>query len=125
MKIKSFYPLIFTTDAKTTMKNLETFGFTPAHNREGSTDVGYALHVLKDNAEHRVDVLESTVIPRNFVGVRVNVDDYDEAVSELKAQGYTPVRTDGIVGPASHTVMLRSPQNILYMIMEHTTRKEN
>lgn len=120
MKIKSFYPLIFSTDAAATMKNLEFFGFAPAHNREGRTDVNYALHVLKDADGHRVDVLESSIIPRNFVGIRVNVSNYDEAVSELKAQGYAPVRTDGIVGPASHTVMLRSPEGILYMVMEHT-----
>lgn len=122
MKIKSFYPLIFTTDANATMENLEAFGFTPAHNKEGSTDVGYALHVLKDTDEHRVDVLESTIIPRDFVGVRVNVFDYDEAVTELKAQGYAPIRTDGIVGRTAHSVLLRSPQGIPYLIIEHTAR---
>lgn len=119
MQVKTFYPMILTTDLDAAMKNLATFGFSEAHNRDGATDVRYDLHVLKNEQGHRVDVLASKIISRDFVGIRINVADYETAVAELKAQGYRAMRTDGVESAVARAVMLASPQGIPCLVIEH------
>lgn len=119
MKIKTFYPAVFSTDPEATVKAMETFGFGIAHDVEAATQFKNEMFVLEDAEGHRVDVIGLKQAPRNFTGVRVNVFDFDEAYAELSAQGYKAYNSDMVESKMSRSALMMSPQGIPYIIIEH------
>lgn len=119
MKIKTFYPALFVKDAEAAIKSLETFGFSVAHDRVAPSEHKNEMRVLKDAEGRHVDVINLVAAPKNFVGIRVNVEDYAETVAELEAQGYKNMVTGGVDSEVSHSTMMFSPDGIPYMIIEH------
>lgn len=119
MKVKTFYPVIISTDFDGTIKALETFGFAPHHEKHDVSATHNDNFVLKNEEGHRVDVVSTKAVPRSFVGIRVNVEDYEAAVAELEAQGYQNRRPGGVETSSSKSTMMVSPQGIFYLICEH------
>lgn len=119
MKIKTFYPALFVNDAEGAIKSLETFGFGVAHDRVSPSEHKNELRVLKDAEGRHVDVVNLVATPKNFVGIRMNVEDYEETVAELEAQGYRNMVANGVDSEVSRSTMMFSPQGIPYMIIEH------
>lgn len=119
MQIKTFYPAIFSTDAEAAVKSLETFGFSTAHDVEAASQFKNELIVMKDGDGHRADVIGLKQAPRSFVGVRVNVSDFDETYAELSAQGYKPYNSEKVDSKLSRSALMMSPEGIPYIIIEH------
>lgn len=119
MKIKTFYPALFVKDADAAIKSLETFGFAVAHDKVSNSEHKNELRVLKDAEGRHVDVVNVVAAPKNFVGIRVNVADYEEAVAELTAQGYKNTVAAGVESSTARSTMMFSPDGIPYMIIEH------
>lgn len=119
MKIKTFYPALFVKDAEAAIKSLETFGFSVAHDKVSNSEHQNEMRVLKDAEGRRVDVVNVVAAPRNFVGIRVNVASYEEAVAELTAQGYQNAVAAGVDSENARSTMMFSPEGIPYMIIEH------
>ncbi|MBR3346624.1 MAG: hypothetical protein IKG37_06055 [Solobacterium sp.] len=95
MKVKDFYPIIYTEDIEAEIKRYtEFFGFTVKHR----PDIEYLEYVVLEN-EHgrRIDLVCSHFpadsFSEGFLGMRANVDNYDEAVEWFKSEGYELVGT--------------------------------
>jgi len=95
MKVKDFYPIIYTEDIEAEIKRYtEFFGFTVKHR----PDIEYLEYVVLEN-EHgrRIDLVCSHFpadsFSEGFLGMRANVDNFDEAVEWFKSEGYELVGT--------------------------------
>lgn len=89
MKITSFNPLIVTKDAKSAIELFEELGFEKSHTKEqisinNSTDVR-----MKDANGFHVDVTQGT---GEWMMIRMNVDNLEEAVSFLEEHGFHKAR---------------------------------
>ena len=119
MKVKTFYPVFITTDPNGMIETMESFGFEQAHKKMDISDHHNTNTVLKDGNGNHVDVVSSTVVPHTLVAIRVNVEDYEDAVAELAAKGYENRRPDGVGTPSSLSTMMVSPDGVMYLICEH------
>ena len=90
MKVTDFYPIYYANDVEAEAKRItEDLGFTLKH-RPQIEFLDYA--VLENDKNRRVDIVCSHFpadsFKEGFLGMRVNVDDFDEGVSYFKALGY-------------------------------------
>ncbi|MBQ7499992.1 MAG: hypothetical protein IJT91_03765 [Clostridia bacterium] len=89
MKITSFNPLIVTKDAGSAVKLFEEMGFEQRHIK-GDISVNNVTDIrMKDANGFHVDVTQGT---GEWMMIRMNVDDLDEAVSFLEAHGFHKAR---------------------------------
>lgn len=91
MKVNDYYPIIYAEDIEAETKRFtEDLGFTVKHRPK----IEYLDYVVLENGKNRrVDLVRSHFpadsFKDGFLGMRVNVDDFDEGVSYFEAQGYT------------------------------------
>lgn len=90
MKVTDFYPIFYTRDIEAeTKRYTEELGFTVRHKPR----IEYLDYVVLENEKkRRIDLVcshfPSDSFKEGFLGMRVNVDNYDEGVAYFKAQGY-------------------------------------
>lgn len=90
MKVTDYYPIFYTEDIEAEVKRFtEYFGFVVKH-RPNIEFLDYV--VMENDKNRRIDIVCSHFpadsFKEGFLGMRVNVDDFDEAVSYFKEQGY-------------------------------------
>lgn len=119
MKVKTFYPSIVTPDLPGVLASMEGFGFSVAHKKLDVSETHNTNLILKDENGNRVDIVSTKALPRSVVTIRVNVDNFDEAVAELTAKGYQNRRPDGVETASSRSTMMLSPEGIMFLICEH------
>lgn len=95
MKITSFSPLILTTDPENTIKLFEELGFEKHH--------------TKDSLSGREDI----------VGVRMNVDNFDEAREMLESHGFKPSPAGIVTDSSSKSVGMYSPSGFSFSLVQH------
>ena len=88
MKITTFNPSIITNDPDPIIQLFEELGFKQTHNKAENVDVEFSAHRMKDENGFHVDVVEVPVIPKTYSVIRINVDDYDEAMEFFKSKGF-------------------------------------
>ncbi|SCW61942.1 hypothetical protein SAMN02910456_02200 [Ruminococcaceae bacterium YRB3002] len=111
MKITTFNPQIFTNDAKAVTRLFEELGFTKAHNPTGIGDLNVEGIRMKDANGFALDISQPEMqLPQDLVGIRINVDDFDEAYQLLLARGFKNVYGDRIIetGSAKSAMMISS-----------------
>lgn len=91
MKITDCYPIFYAEDVEAAIKRFtEDMGYTVKH-RPKIEFLDYV--VLENGKNRRVDIVRSYFpadsFKDGFLGMRVNVDDFDEGVSYYKAKGYS------------------------------------
>ena len=91
MKVSDCYPIFYAEDIEAGIRHFtEGLGFSVKH-RPQLELLDYV--VLENDKQRRVDIVCShfpgDTFKDGFLGMRANVDDYDEGVSYFKAQGYT------------------------------------
>lgn len=90
MKVTDFYPIFYAKDIEAETKRFtEDLGFAVIHKPQ----IEYLDYVVLENKnKRRIDLVCSHFpadsFKEGYLGMRVNVDDYDEGVSYFKAQGY-------------------------------------
>lgn len=90
MKVSDCYPIFYSDDMEASMKHFtEDLGFSVKH----SPKLEMLDYVILENEHHRrVDLVRSYFpadsFKEGFLGMRVNVDDFDEGISYFKAHGY-------------------------------------
>ena len=92
MKITTFNPFVVTEQVDDTIKLFEALGFERRHTKEGIeiADRTDTVIRMKDANGFYLDVLQSEAeAARDTVGIRINVDDFDEGVSYFEARGYS------------------------------------
>ena len=90
MKVTDYYPIFYTEDIESeTRVYTEELGFTVIH-RPQIEMLDYVT--MENENKRRIDLVCSHFpadsFKEGFLGMRVNVDDYDEGVSYYKKQGY-------------------------------------
>ena len=90
MRVTDFYPVFYANDIEAETKRFtEDLGFVVIHKPQ----IEYLDYVVLENKnKRRVDIVCSHFpadsFKEGFLGMRVNVDDYDECVSYFKELGY-------------------------------------
>ena len=125
MKITSFNPLIVTKDSESAISLFEEMGFEQRHIKENisindSTDVR-----LKDANGFCVDVTEGS---GEWMMIRINVDDLEEAVSFLETRGFHKARHEAAektvdTGTSRFNVMV-SESGFILAVSEHVKDEE-
>ncbi len=123
MKITTFNPFIMTTQADDTIKLFETLGFERRHTKEGIeiADREDSVIRMKDSNGNYIDILQTNVeADRDTVGIRMNVDDYDEAYQTLLQRGFKNVYGDETVDTkTSKAAMMISPSGFNISVIQH------
>ncbi|MER2056981.1 MAG: hypothetical protein ABTB30_16975 [Clostridia bacterium] len=123
MKITTFNPSIVVSDAEPVVKLFEELGFQQTHNKAENKDVEFSAHRMKNEGGFHVDVVEVPVIPKTYTGIRINVDNYEEAYAFFmdhgfrEAKGFAPSTTQ-----SSKYAYLVSPSGFIVDVCEHVKK---
>ena len=122
MKITGFNPLIVTKDAESTIKLFEDMGFVRRHKIDATENNGTDItSVTMQNADgFRVDVAQAPV-PQDLSLIRMNVDDFDEALAFLAERGFRNVKgTDETLDTRTNrSAMIVSPSGFAIDLCQH------
>ncbi len=95
MKITSMNPLIVTRDSEKALELFKEMGFNLVHEIDHAADTNISNFSLKDASGNKIDISQAGV-ERDLTLIRINVDNFDEAVELLKSKGFTlPQKTGG------------------------------
>ena len=120
MKITTFNPSIITKEAEPIIKLFEDLGFKETHNKAENVDVDFSAHRMKDENGFHVDVVEVPVIPQTYTTIRINVDNYEEAIEFFMSQGFREARGFAPSTTASSKyAYLVSPTGVIFDICQH------
>ena len=123
MQITTFNPFISTSHADETITIFEELGFERRHTKEGIeiADRDDTVIRMKDANGFYLDILKGEGdLPRDMVGIRMNVDDFDEAYQTLLRHGYQNAYGDETVNTkSSKAAMMRSPSGFSISIIQH------
>ena len=123
MKITSFNPLICTRNAEEIVKLFEELGFEKAHVKEKFNNEDVTEYRMKDANGFHVDISsagDKLPIPNDVTVIRMNVDDFDEAVKFFTAKGFfNPVEGKTLDGGSSKDIILLSPSGFGIRLIHH------
>ena len=123
MKASDFYPIFYSEDIEAGIRRFtEDLGFTVKH-RPQIEFLEYA--VLENDNKRRVDVVCSHFpadsFKDGFLGMRVNVDDFDEGVAYFEALGYSIFGTVHETESAIHALLTKGDGT--YMVIFHHKKR--
>lgn len=123
MKITSFNPLIVTKDAEAAVKLFEELGFEKQHKVSATENNGVEIVSvrMKDANGFFVDVAHASDLKQDLSLIRMNVDDFDEALAFLKERGFHNVKgTDETLDTRSNkSAMIVSPSGFAFDLCQH------
>lgn len=120
MEIRYTSPIVFTSDSSKIVAQMEVIGFKVTHKKENAGGTGVTFISLKDNSDHPMMIAENERFTAPFSGVRINVDNFDEALEKFKALGYMNLQQGATDTGTSRATLLRSPEGIFVSVGEHT-----
>lgn len=120
MKITSFNPLIVTKDSESTIKLFEDMGFERRHIKENISETNATDVRMKDANGFHVDVTQGN---GEYMMIRVNVDDFDEAIEFFKAHGFREPHHETAkktvdTGSSKYTIVV-SPSGYILAVSQH------
>ena len=122
MKITGFNPIIASSKAEEIVKVFEELGFEKRHSPVLTSATGTAAVTrMKHENGYHVDVLAlDRDIPRDMTGIRINVDDFDEAYELFTSRGFAIAPGDSIVDLGfAKTVIMVAPSGFMISLMQH------
>lgn len=123
MKITSFHPFIETAHADETIRLFEEMGFEKRHTKKGIgiADRNDTVIGMKDANGFGLDVLQPDAeLPCDRAGIRINVDDFDEAYRMLLSRGFRNVYGEETVKTgSSRAAMMVSPSGFSISVIQH------
>ena len=121
MKITTFNPQIITKDGRQIIEFFEELGFEKRHDREGVGEMNVEGVRMKDGNGFYLDVsMPDLELQQDMVGIRMNVDDFDEAYRLLTDHGFTNIygRHTVETGSSRSAVMI-SPSGFAINLIQH------
>lgn len=118
MNITAFYPTVLTATPEKVIRSAETMGFSVIHQRSGVIDPNETEYVLENEQKQRMDVVHVPSNEKDVYSTRMNVDDFDDALKTLLAEGYSLIKGPHVL-PSSKNALLRSSTNLEIMLMQH------
>ena len=121
MKITSFNPQIFTKNADPIVDLFEGLGFDVRHDQEGIGELNVEGIRMKNPDGFYLDIsCPDTDLPRDMVGIRMNVDDFDFAYQLLLKNGFRNFYGERTVDTAtSRSAVLISPSGFAINLIRH------
>lgn len=120
MKITTFNPLIVTRDPENAIRLFEEMGFEKRHTKKGIGETGITDVRMKNADGFCVDVAQGS---GEWTMIRINVDDYDEAIAFLTAHGFRKPRHETAgnkvdTGTSVFTIMV-APSGFIVAVSQH------
>ena len=123
MKITSFNPLIVTNHVEEVASVFEALGFVKKHNPTGMSAIGneYVAFRMTDANGFHVDVATSTASrDQDLTGIRMNVDNFEEAYEFLIARGFQNGQNGSVTNTGSaKACILYSPSGFAINLIQH------
>lgn len=122
MKITTFNPQIVTKDPEPVLKTFEALGFEKRHELKGIGEKEVTGIRMKspDGFYLDISVVGDIPVTHDLVGIRMNVDDFEEAYNLLISQGFKNVYGDKTVDlKKSRSAMLISPTGYGINLVKH------
>lgn len=123
MQITTFHPFIATADVDGAVKLFEELGFVRRHTKKGIViaDREDTIIRMKNEGGFYIDVLQPKAVPeRDLTGIRVNVDDLDEAYQKLLSHGFKNAFGDATVDTqTSKAAMMVAPSGFTICLIKH------
>ena len=121
MKITTFDPYILTKNAEPLIQLFGELGFQKRHLLEEIGGQELTGIVMKDANGFKVNVVESADLPReSLTGIRMNVDDFDEAYELLTSRGFQKAPGTDIVDTGSaKALLMMAPSGFLLELIQH------
>ena len=120
MKVTDYYPIFYANDVEEEIRRFtEDLGFSVKH-RPKIEFLDYA--VLENDKNRRIDIVCSHFpadsFKEGFLGMRANVDDFDEGVEYFGTQGYSVFGTAHETG-SSITALLKKDDGSCLVLFHH------
>ncbi len=123
MKITAFNPFISTTNSDEVVSLFGELGYERRHTKKGIeiADRDDTVIRMKDENGFYVDILKpETEQTGDMVGIRMNVDNFDEAYKMLGERGFKNLYGDETVNTgSSKAAMMVSPSGFTICIIQH------
>lgn len=121
MKITTFNPQIFTNNADPIVQLFEEMGFEKRHDQEGIGELKVEGIRMKDAGGFYLDIsIPQMQLPKDMIGIRMNVDDFDEAYAMLKEHGFKNVYGDKITETrSSRSAVMISSTGFAINLVQH------
>lgn len=120
MKITAFNPLIVTKDPESAIAVFEALGFEKHHAKEGISVNNRTNVRMKDANGFHVDITEGE---NEWMMIRMNVDDLEEAVAFFESRGFHKARHaaahDTIDTGSSKINIMVSPTGTIFSVSQH------
>ena len=116
MKITSFNPLIITNDIDRNVRLFETLGFGIAHKQ--NPEKGIYNFTMKNADGFKVDIAKADVEQDTTI-IRMNVPDFDEALTKLKMEGFIIKGGHVVETESSKSAMVVSPSGFAFDLCQH------
>lgn len=125
MKITGFTPQIFTKDEKPILQLFEDLGFERQHTKEDIGELNVTGIQMKNADGFRVDLSQTDGLPvQSMTGIRMNVDDFDEAYRLLISHGFQNFYGDRTVETkSSRSAVMVSPSGTVINLVHHIKSK--
>ncbi len=123
MKITTFNSFIATSQTEETISLFEELGFERHHKKEGIeiAERDDTVIRMKDANGFYIDILQSdSNVSHDTMGIRMNVDNFDEAYEMLQDHGFKNVYGDETVNTSSSkAAMMVAPSGFNICVIEH------
>ena len=121
MKITTFNPQIITKDAESVVQLFEALGFERRHTKQDIGELNVTGIRMKDANGFYLDISQSDRLPCDCIqGIRMNVDDFDEAYRLLTERGFKNFYGDRVVdNPTSKSAIMIAPSGFVINLVQH------
>ena len=121
MKITTFNPQIITKNAGAAVKFFEELGFEKTHTKKAIGELDVIGIRMKNADGFYVDISQVENIPVDAItGIRMNVDNFDEAFELLTARGFKSFYGDKTADtPTSKSAIMIAPCGYTINLVEH------
>lgn len=122
MKITSFNPSILTTRFDETVALFEALGFEKAHHQENIAGKEIQSTRMRNADGFHVDVTFVDGLPQDRTQIRMNVDDIEEAVKLLEANGFKNALGRIVDQGSSLNAQMMSPSGFMITVVHHVKK---
>ena len=120
MRITTFNPMIISNDAENDIKLFEELGFERKHKKTGINDEDISSVRMTDANGFHVDVAQVDKLPQGFATIRMNVDNFEEAIALLEKNGFKNTQGDKVTDTgSSKATMMASPSGFTISVAQH------
>ena len=125
MKITTFDPEIISNQSEDVIAFFEGLGFEKRHAPVAETTINNekteAMRTRMKNADGCcVEVTRANQVPHDYVGIRMNVDNFDEAYNILAAHGFEKAPgVEPLFVNNARCLLMRGPSGLLIDLIQH------